>query len=203
MRVLNHFGTRSLWACSHKSCFLQWFKWSLFANFGDLMGAAEPILIWHPSSLRRSLYCSYQSEAQTQLSYFSPTPAAFPKLHCLEYYHSQQNGAGPVLGASLSEDHWFFSVLVKCLWADQMLLGARSPPSSRTGLFFLISPLGWRDWRCFFWLQPVLTMIYVWGPVPGITLAPLPPPSWSCKSFPLMLVGMKGTELHLARKARS
>lgn len=47
----------------------------MFANFGDLMGAAEPILTWHPSSLRRSLYCSYQSEAQTQL-------VLLPDSHC-------------------------------------------------------------------------------------------------------------------------
>ena len=108
-----------------------------------------------------------------------------------------------LLGTSISEHHWFFSVLMKCLWPDQMLLGARSPPSSRTGLFFPISPLGWRDCRCLFWLWPILTMIYLWALVPGLTLAPVQPPAWSCKSFPLTLVGMKGTELHLARKARS
>lgn len=166
----------------------------VFTPFGDLDGATEPILIWHSPFFEGSLYFSYKSEAQTQLSHASPRlPLLCP--NCLFGILSQPAKWGWVsfLGTSVSEDHWFPSVLMKCLWSDEMLLGARSPPSSRTGLCFPISPLGWRDCRCLFCWWPILTMIYLWALVPGLTLAPVQPPVWYCKFFPLMLVGMKGT----------
>lgn len=108
-------------------------------------------------------------------------------------------------GTSVPEDHWFSSVPMKCLWPDQLLLEARSPLSNRTRLFFPISPSGWRGCRCLFWLWPIVTMIYLWALVPSLALAPVQSPAWCCKSFHLMLVCMKGTELqlHLARKAGS
>lgn len=94
---------------------------------------------------------------------------------------------------------------MKCLWADQLLLEARSPLSNRTRLFFPVSPPGWRGCRCLFSLWPIVTMIYLWALVPGLTLALVQSPAWCCKSFCLMLVCMKGTELqlHLARKSGS
>lgn len=94
---------------------------------------------------------------------------------------------------------------MKCLWPDQLLLKARSPLSNRIRLFFPISPPCWRGCRCLFWLWPTVTMIYLWALVPGLTLALVQSPAWCCKSFHLVLVWMKGTELqlHLARKAGS
>lgn len=94
---------------------------------------------------------------------------------------------------------------MKCLWPDQLLLEASSPSSNRTRLFFPISPAGWRGCRCLFWLWPIVTMIYLWALVPGLALAPVQSPAWCWKSFCLVLVCMKGTELqlHLARKAGS
>lgn len=94
---------------------------------------------------------------------------------------------------------------MKYLWPDQLLLEARSCLSNRTRLFFPVSPRGWRGCRCLFWLWPTVTMICVWALVPGLPLAPVQSPAWCYKSFCLMLVCLKGTELqlHLARKAGS
>lgn len=199
MRVLKHF-----WACKSQSCFPQWFKWSLFTHFGDLAGTAEPILIWHPSSLSPSLYFSYQSEAQTQLHTSPWLRLLFP--NCIVWNIITASKMG--LGLSLRDIYFWRPLILFCphemsmAWSDAVF-GARSSPPCRTGSFFPVSPLGWRDCRCLFWLRPILTMIYLWALVPGLTLASVQPPAWSFKSFPLTLVGMKGTELYLARKARS
>lgn len=94
---------------------------------------------------------------------------------------------------------------MKYLWPDQLLLEATSCLSNRTRLFFRVSPQGWRGCRCLFWLWPTVTMICVWALVPGLPLAPVQSPAWCWKSFRLILVCLKGTELqlHLARKAGS
>lgn len=153
----------------------------VFTPFGDLDGATEPTWIWHPSSLRVLYILVIKVKLKPNFLMLLPDSHSFAQIALFGILLQPAKwGWVSFLGTSVSEDHWFPSVLMKCLWPDQMLLGARSPPSSRTGLCFPISPLGWRDCRCLFCWWPILTMIYLWALVPGLTMALVQPPVWYC-----------------------
>lgn len=198
MRVLKHIWTRSLQACSHQAVFHNYLNGLCSPSSVTSQGLLS--LSWSSIPLPwRILVCIIVAKVKLKASSHTSPWLFLLFTDCIVWMLPQSAKWGWVSlssetrGHLVSEDYWFFSVPMKCLWPEQLLLEARSPLSNRTRLFFLISPQGWRGCRCLFWLWPIVTVIYLWALVPGLALAPVQSPAWCCKSFCLMLVCMKGT----------
>lgn len=195
MRVLKYFWTCLLQACSYQAVFHNYLNGlcspSLVISLGllSLSWSSFPLL-W------RILICILIIKVKLKASSDSSlTLSPFHWLHCLEYFCSQQNGAG-----CLSRGHLFLKTIDSFL-SPWNVYGLTSCCLKQDHLYPTeqhcspIFPQGWRGCRCLFWLWPIVTMIYPWALVPGLTLAPVQSPAWCSKSFLLMLVCMKGTEL--------